>query len=184
MARIGKQPVAVPAGVKLQVGSESVTAEGPKGKVTVSVPRGISVSYDEPSRKITVGRESETRAQRALHGTIRSHLNNMVKGVAAGFTRRLEIHGIGYNAKLSGRVLELNVGFSKPVRMDIPEGLTVELPSATLVSISGANKALLGHFAASLRKIRPPEPYKGKGLRYEGEEVRRKAGKAFAGHEL
>jgi large subunit ribosomal protein L6 len=108
----------------------------------------------------------------------------MIKGVTEGFARRLEINGIGYNAKLNGRVLEVSVGFSKPVRMDIPAGLNVEMPNPTLIAVSGADKALLGHFAATLRKIRPPEPYKGKGIRYEGEEVRRKAGKAFVGHEL
>ena len=183
MSRIGKQPVAVPPGVKVQVVSGQVSAEGPKGKVAVSVPRGITVNYDQAAARLTIDRAGDSRAFRALHGTIRSHVNNMVKGVTQGFTRRLEINGIGYNAKLNGRVLEVAVGFSKPVRMDIPMGLTVELPSPTLIAITGADKALLGHFAASLHKIRPPEPYKGKGIRYEGEEVRRKAGKAFAGHE-
>jgi large subunit ribosomal protein L6 len=183
MSRIGKQPVVVPAGVKLQVAKDQVTAEGPKGKVSVAVPRGITVVFDESARRITVDRAADDRQHRALHGTIRSLLNNMVKGVSQGFARRLEINGIGYNAKLNGRVLEVSVGFSKPVRVDIPVGLAVDLPNPTLINITGADKGLLGHFASSLRKIRPPEPYKGKGLRYEGEEVRRKAGKAFVGHE-
>ena len=184
MSRIGRQPVAVPAGVKVQIGQGEVTVEGPKGKVTVAVPRGITVSYDEPTAKVTVNRSGESRQERALHGTIRSHINNMVRGASQGFTRRLEINGIGYNAKLNAGALDIAVGFSKPVHMEIPAGLKVELPNPTVISISGADKALLGHFAATLRKIRPPEPYKGKGLRYEGEAVRRKAGKAFAGHEL
>jgi large subunit ribosomal protein L6 len=184
MSRIGKQPVVVPAGVKLQVLTDQVTAEGSKGKVSVAVPRGITVAFDETTRRITVSRAAEDRQHRALHGTIRSLLNNMVKGVSEGFVRRLEINGIGYNAKLNGRVVELSVGFSKPVRVDIPAGLAVDLPNPTIINITGADKELLGQFTSSLRKIRPPEPYKGKGLRYEGEEVRRKAGKAVAGHEL
>ena len=183
MSRIGKQPVAVPAGVKVQVTPDQVIVEGSKGKVSLAVPSGITVNYDQAAARLTVVRAGDARQERALHGTIRSHINNMVKGVTEGFTKRLEINGIGYNAKLQGRVLEVAVGFSKPVRQDIPEGLTVQVVNPTLISITGADKQMLGHFAATLRKIRPPEPYKGKGIRYEGEEVRRKAGKAFVGHE-
>ena len=183
MSRIGKQPVAVSAGAKIQLDSDQITVEGPKGKVSLALPQGVKVRHDESAGSIIVERDDDSRQCRALHGTIRSLISNMVQGVTEGFTRRLEINGIGYNAKLNGRVVELNVGFSKPVRMPIPEGLDVVLPNPTIIAITGADKALLGHFAASLRKVRPPEPYKGKGLKYEGEVIRRKAGKAFAGHE-
>ena len=184
MSRIGKQPVVVPAGVKVQLSATQIAAEGPKGKVAVAVPTGITVDYDEAARQISVQRCDDSRQQRALHGTIRSLINNMITGVSQSFNCRLEIHGLGYSAKLDGRILELNLGFSKPVRMTIPEGLEVELPNPTLIALSGADKHLLGHFAAIIRKKRPPNPYKGKGIRYENEEIRRKAGKAFAGHEL
>jgi len=184
MSRIGKQPVVVPAGVKVNLVAECVSAEGPKGKVSVPVPQGITVKYDQDAKQIIVERQTDSREHRSLHGTIRSLVSNMVTGVSEGFARRLEIHGLGYNAKLDGRTLELNLGFSDPVRMEIPEGLDVELPNPTVVHITGADKHLVGHFAATIRKKRPPNPYKDKGIRYEREEVRRKAGKAFVGHEL
>lgn len=184
MSRVGKQPVVVPAGVKVQIAPDKITVEGPKGMVSTAVPEGITVSYDEAVREVTVRRRDDSRQHRSSHGTIRSLVNNMVIGVSQGFTRRLEIHGLGYNAKLDGRVIELNLGFSNPVRLDIPDGVEVELPNPTLISASGPDKAVLGEFAATVRKTRKPEPYKGKGIRYEGEAIRRKAGKAFAGHEL
>ena len=184
MSRIGKQPVVVPAGVKVQVAPDRITVEGPKGVVLTMVPEGITVSYDEAAREVTVCRASDIRQHRASHGTIRSLVNNAVTGVSQGFTRRLEIHGLGYNAKVEGRIIELNVGYSNPVRVEIPNGVEVELPNPTLISASGPDKAVLGEFAATVRKTRKPEPYKGKGIRYEGEAIRRKAGKAFAGHEL
>lgn len=184
MSRIGKQPVVVPAGVKVQIAPDRITIEGPKGVVSTAVPEGITVSYDEAVREVAVQRMSDARQHRASHGTIRSLVNNAVIGVSQGFTRRLEIHGLGYNASVDGRVIELNVGYSNSVRLDIPDGVEVKLPNPTLISASGPDKAVLGEFAATVRKARKPEPYKGKGIRYEGENIRRKAGKAFAGHEL
>ena len=183
MSRIGKQPVVVPPGVKVQLSPGKIAAEGPKGKVSTDIPEGVTVNHDEAARLITVQRADDSRQNRTLHGTIRSLINNMIVGVSEGFSRRLEIYGLGYNAQVDGRVLELNLGFSKPVRVPIPEGLTVELPNPTLIAVAGADKQVLGQFAATVRKSRPPNPYKGKGIRYENEEIRRKAGKAFVGQE-
>ena len=183
MSRIGKQPVAVPPGVKVQISPGKITAEGPKGKVSTAIPEGITVDHDESAQRITVLRADDSRQYRTLHGTIRSLISNMIVGVSEGFGRRLEIHGLGYNARVDGQVLELNLGFSKPQRVPIPEGLNIELPNPTLIAVTGADKQVLGQFAATVRKTRPPNPYKGKGIRYENEKIRRKAGKAFAGQE-
>ena len=184
MSRIGKRPVLVPSGVKVECQGQQLKVQGPKGTVSLSVHPEISIQYDQAAGKIVLGRPSDSRSHRALHGTMRSLVNNMVSGAAKGFARRLEVHGVGYTAKLNGRQLQLTVGYSEPVNMAIPEGVTVELPNPTLILLSGAEKRTLGQFASEIRRVRPPEPYKGKGIRYEGQVVRRKAGKAFVGHEL
>ena len=177
MSRIGKKPVPVPRGVKVDLQGNTIRVEGPKGKLAWRFPDPIRVQIDDGM--IVVSRSSDERQNRALHGLARALIANMVKGVVDGFERRLEIVGVGYNAKVDGRELHLQVGFANTVVKPIPEGIQVELPNPTHVVIRGADKRDVGQFAAEVRKVRPPEPYKGKGIRYEGERVRRKAGKAF-----
>lgn len=184
MSRIGKKPVTVPAGVKVELRGQELSVQGPKGKVSLSVHPEIGVSYDQAHARLVLTRPSESTRHRTLHGTMRSLVNNMVCGAAQGFARRLEVHGVGYSAKLAGRQLQLLVGFSQPVLLAIPEGVTVELTNPTLMVISGADKDQVGQFAAQIYRVRPPEPYKGKGIRREGQVVRRKVGKAVVGHEL
>jgi large subunit ribosomal protein L6 len=181
MSRIGKKPVAVPANVKVALSGCAVTVEGPLGKLQYEHRPEVSVAFDEAARRLVVSRRGDERAARAFHGLTRALLANMVEGVTKGYRKSLEIVGVGYSAKLQGQVLVLNIGFAHPVVMPIPEGLKVELPSATQVVIKGADKQLVGEFAAEVRAVRKPEPYQGKGIRYSGEVVRRKAGKAFAG---
>lgn len=179
MSRIGKMPVAVPSGVDVAISGQNVTVKGPKGSLVRQFPERVAISLDGGTATVT--RADETRQARALHGLSRALLNNMVVGVSDGFKRDLEIIGVGYRALLKGRDLELQVGFSHPVNFPAPEGITFEVPEPTKVSISGIDKELVGQVAANIRKIRPPEPYKGKGVRYVGEVVRRKAGKAGRG---
>ena len=194
MSRIGKLPVAIPAGVTVSIKNQSIEVKGPKGTLTVQVPPGINAS--EGGGSVTFARSSDERAVRALHGLARALLANMIKGVTDGFSKSLEVIGVGYSAKVQGRDLLVSVGFSQPVKMTIPEGLDVPAPTTanismtgvgsvpvTTLTIRGADKQQVGQFAASIRAIRPPEPYKGKGIRYKGEEVRKKAGKAMAGAE-
>jgi len=194
MSRIGKLPVAIPAGVTVSIKNQSIEVKGPKGTLTVQVPPGINAS--EGGGSVTFARSSDERAVRALHGLARALLANMIKGVTEGFSKSLEVIGVGYSAKVQGRDLLVSVGFSQPVKMTIPEGLDVPAPTTanismtgvgsvpvTTLTIRGADKQKVGQFAASIRAIRPPEPYKGKGIRYKGEEVRKKAGKAMAGAE-
>ena len=194
MSRIGKLPVAIPAGVTVSIKNQSIEVKGPKGTLAAQVPQGISASQDGSS--VTFARSSDERAVRALHGLARALLANMIKGVTEGFSKSLEVIGVGYSAKVQGRDLLVSVGFSQPVKMTIPEGLDVPAPTTanismtgvgsvpvTTLTIRGADKQQVGQFAASIRAIRPPEPYKGKGIRYKGEEVRKKAGKAMAGAE-
>lgn len=180
MSRIGKKPVAVPAAVKVAVSPASVHVEGPKGKLDVIVPPGITVHWDDKARVLKVDRPSDNKTDRALHGLARALLANAVFGVVNGYAAALEIQGVGYNARVQGNKLLLTVGFANVIERVIPAGLTVVTPQPTKIQISGADKQMVGHFAADVRKVRPPEPYKGKGIRYEGEVVRRKAGKAFA----
>jgi len=183
MSRIGKQPVPVPSGVKVAIDGQVINVEGPKGKLLFKMAEGVSASLDPEKKQVVVKRASDLRLHKALHGLTRSLIFNMVKGVTEGYARKLEIVGVGYNAKVQGKDLALTVGFAAPVKLVIPDGLTVTAPAPTSVVIQGADKQKVGEFAAVVRRVRPPEPYKGKGIRYEGEVVKRKAGKAFVAAE-
>jgi large subunit ribosomal protein L6 len=176
MSRVGKNPIQVPSGVDIKVNGLDVTVKGPKGELKRRFHERVSISIDDGVA--TVDRGDESRQSRALHGLSRALLANMVTGVSEGFRRELEIQGVGYRAQLKGRDLELQVGFSHPVTIPAPAGITFEVPEPTKVSVSGIDKEMVGQVAANVRKVRPPEPYKGKGIRYAGEYVRRKAGKA------
>jgi large subunit ribosomal protein L6 len=175
MSRIGKRPIEVPAGVTVTVDPGRVTVHGPKGELRQVVPQRISITQDDG--RITVTRPTERGDDRALHGLTRTLVANMVEGVTKGFEKRLEIQGVGYRAAMSGSNLELQVGYSHPVRITPRQGIEFEVPAPTQVVVRGIDKQLVGQTAAEIRKVRPPEPYKGKGIRYEGEFVRRKVGK-------
>jgi large subunit ribosomal protein L6 len=179
MSRIGKQPVAYPAGVKVQITEGTVHIEGPKGKLAMEWNRAMRVEHDEKAKALRVSRPDDERMSRALHGLTRSLLANMIQGVTKGFEKRLKIEGIGYQARMEKKALVLTVGFANAIGMTPPEGVTVELPDPTTIVIRGADKQKVGQFAAEVRKVRKPEPYKGKGIRYENEQVRRKEGKSF-----
>jgi len=178
MSRIGNWAVDVPSGVELKVEGGRFHVKGPKGQLERPVPAGISVEMAEGKAKLK--RPDEKKVTRSNHGLARALLANMVTGVTDGFTRVLEITGVGYRADASGKTLNLNLGFSHPIAVDIPEGLKVSVENSVLVTIEGIDKELVGQFAADVRAFRPPEPYKGKGIRYQGEYVRRKVGKAGA----
>jgi len=178
MSRIGKLPIVIPEGVNVAIDGQNVTVTGPKGTLTRTVVPSISVKVEDG--QIVVTRPDDEAQNRAYHGLTRALLNNMVIGVSTGFTRNLEIIGVGYRAQMQGEKLVLNVGKSHPVEFVAPEGVTITCPSNTKISITGMDKDVLGVFAANIRACRPPEPYKGKGIRYEGEYVRRKAGKTGA----
>jgi large subunit ribosomal protein L6 len=175
MSRIGKQPIEIPDGVNVAVDPGRVTVNGPLGELTQMVPARIKV--EKQDGQLVVTRPTERGDDRALHGLTRSLVANMVEGVTSGFEKRLEIQGVGYRASLRGTALELNVGFSHPVVLDAPAGITFEVPTQTEVIIKGIDKQQVGEIAAEVRDVRPPEPYKGKGIRYQGEYVRRKVGK-------
>ena len=185
MSRIGKKPVKVESGVKVTPsrhdGGTRIAVEGPKGKLSFDFRR--EVSFEVQGDEIVVRRNGDSAFERAYHGTARALLGNMVRGVHQGFQKRLEIVGVGYNAKVQGKKLVLQIGFTHTVDMPIPDGLTVETPAPTQIAVSGANKQMVGEFAARVRKVRPPEPYKGKGIRYQGEQITRKAGKTFGSGE-
>ncbi len=181
MSRIGKKPVPVPAGVEVQVEGHTVRVKGAHGELSLNVRPEIQVEFDEQARELRVRRPDDRRRHRELHGLTRSLINNMVQGVTQPFEKRLEIVGVGYQAFLNGQVLELQVGFANTVRMPIPPGVTCELPDSTHIVLRSPDKQAVGQFAAEIRSVRPPEPYKGKGIRYQGEHIRRKAGKMFAG---
>jgi large subunit ribosomal protein L6 len=176
MSRIGKMPVTVPSGVDVKVDGTQVTVKGSKGELSREFTDRVSFSMDDGV--ITVGREDDTRESRALHGLSRALLANMVEGVSEGFSKVLEIQGVGYRASLKGSDIELLVGFSHPVNVKAPKGITFDVPEPTRIIVTGIDKEQVGQVAADIRKVRPPEPYKGKGIRYSGEYVRRKAGKA------
>ncbi|HWB89825.1 MAG TPA: 50S ribosomal protein L6 [Acidimicrobiia bacterium] len=176
MSRIGNQPVELPEGVDVQIRGNAVTVKGSKGELSRSFNERIGFDVDD--RVITVTRPDDERESRALHGLSRALLYNMVVGVSDGFRKELEIHGVGYRAALKGENIELQVGFSHTVEVKAPEGITFEVPEQTRIVVSGIDKEKVGEVAAGIRKVRPPEPYKGKGIRYSGEYVRRKAGKA------
>jgi large subunit ribosomal protein L6 len=180
MSRIGRQPVPMPANVKVSVADSTIQVEGPKGKLSLNYRSEIDVKVDEAGRQVLVSRGDDERQTRALHGLTRSLIANMVEGVTNGYTKKLEIVGVGYQAQLKGaNTVALQVGFANQIVLQAPPGVSVVVPDATHVTISGTDKQAVGQFAAVVRKVRPPEPYKGKGIRYEGEVVRRKAGKAF-----
>jgi large subunit ribosomal protein L6 len=175
MSRIGKKPIEVPEAVTISVASGRVTVNGPKGELTQAISPDMKVEQDNGT--LTVERPTDRGEHRALHGLTRSLIANMVEGVTDGFEKRLEIQGVGYRAKLQGKNLELALGYSHPVAMPAPEGIEFEVPQPTEVVVRGIDKQLVGETAAQIRKKRPPEPYKGKGIRYSGEYVRRKVGK-------
>jgi large subunit ribosomal protein L6 len=175
MSRIGKKPIEVPAGVLVSIDAGRVTVSGPKGELRQSVPQRMQISQEDGT--LTVSRPTERGEDRALHGLTRTLIANMVEGVTNGFEKRLEIQGVGYRATLAGTNLELQVGYSHPVRITPREGISFEVPVPTQVVVRGIDKQVVGQTAAEIRKVRPPEPYKGKGIRYQGEYVRRKVGK-------
>ncbi|HEV2591559.1 MAG TPA: 50S ribosomal protein L6 [Gaiellaceae bacterium] len=175
MSRIGKRPIEVPAGVIVSVDPGRVTVSGPKGELRQQVPVRMQIAQEEGT--VTVTRPTERGEDRALHGLTRTLIANMVEGVTNGFEKRLEIQGVGYRAALAGTNLELQVGYSHSVRIVPREGISFEVPIPTQIIVRGIDKQVVGQTAAEIRKVRPPEPYKGKGIRYEGEFVRRKVGK-------
>jgi large subunit ribosomal protein L6 len=177
MSRIGKAPVTVPAGVEVSIADRTITVKGPKGTLSRQIPGEIEVSVDEGV--LTCTRPNDERFHRAQHGLTRSLVNNMVVGVTDGFKKNLEIVGVGYRAEAQGpNALRLNLGFSHPVNVKAPEGITFEVPVPTQIVVNGIDKEVVGQVAADIRSIRKPEPYKGKGVKYAGERVLRKAGKA------
>ena len=177
MSRIGLMPVPLPKGVTVNIEGSTVHVKGPKGELVRTLNPEMQIKLED--NRLLVERPTDQRRHRALHGLTRSLLNNMVLGVSQGFTRRLEIEGVGYRAEVQGKNLVLNVGFSHPVVVEPPSGISFEVEKGTRVfSVLGADKEMVGEMAARIRRIRPPEPYKGKGIRYQGEHVRRKAGKA------
>lgn len=177
MSRIGKQPITIPQGVQVTVAENNLVAvKGPKGELSEQINPDIKVNIND--NVITVERPSDKKDHRALHGLSRALIANMLEGVTKGYEKKLQIIGVGYRAQKKGKVLNLQLGFSHPVDMEDPEGIEVETPSQTEIIVRGINKQKVGNYAAKIRELRPPEPYKGKGIRYVGEYVRRKEGKA------
>ena len=189
MSRIGKKPVAVPDGVKVAVAGRTVSVEGPKGKVSMTHRREVTVSVDAAAKKVIVTRNGDDRLSRSLHGLTRSLVANMIEGCAKGYTKSLEVYGVGYGVQVQGKKLNLKCGLSHPAVFEIPAGVAVavQTPQArgdnepARFTVTGADKQAVGEFAARVRHARPPEPYKGKGVRYARERIRRKVGKAFVG---
>lgn len=175
MSRVGKKPIEIPAGVTVTIDGSTVTVKGAKGELTRTFNQDMQISVEE--NILTVVRPSDSKAHRTLHGTTRALLNNMVEGVSKGFERGLELIGVGYRASKSGNNLVLNVGYSHPVEITPEAGIEIEVPANTKIIVKGVDKQRVGELAANIRAVRAPEPYKGKGIRYEGEVVRRKEGK-------
>ena len=175
MSRIGNKVVVLPAGVEVKQDGNDVTVKGPKGELTRTFSSDIKMNIE--GNEVTFTRPDDSKEMKTIHGTTRANFNNMVIGVSEGFKKGLELIGVGYRAQLQGSKLVLNVGYSNPVEMNAPTGVTVEVPSNTSIVVSGTSKEMVGEFAANIRGVRPPEPYKGKGIRYVGEFVRRKEGK-------
>ncbi len=178
MSRIGKQPIAIPAGVTVAAKDGQIHVKGPKGESMINVDSQMSIAIE--GGEVAVTRPNDLARNRSLHGLTRSLIANAVEGVSNGFSRKLEIVGVGFRAQLLGRNLQLNLGFSHPVVFLLPEDITVNVPEPTKIEVVGHDKQLVGQVAAKIRKLRPPEPYKGKGVKYEGEQIRRKAGKTAA----
>jgi len=178
MSRLGKLPVQLPSGVKTRLEAGVFMVEGPKGKLQLPVPEGIQLNIQET--KIESSRSDDSAKQKAMHGLIRTLVNNMVKGVSTGFSKKLIIKGVGYRAQVKGKEIALTLGFSHPVNFPLPEGVTAKVEANTNLTLESANKELLGEVCAKIRALRPPEPYQGKGIRYDDEVIRRKAGKSAA----
>ncbi len=176
MSRLGKKPVAVPSGVKIALKDGVITVEGPKGKLSLNLP--ATISFEQKDSNVFFTAKDETKPTSALHGTIRALTVNMIKGVTVGFSKTLIIEGVGYKAQVQGKNLKLNVGFSHPVEYLIPEGIKIDASKQVEIVITGIDKVQVGQVAAEIRDICPPEPYKGKGIRYSDERIRRKVGKA------
>lgn len=178
MSRIGKKPITVPKNVKVGINGNTVSVEGPKGKLAYEAPTDIKAQI--VGEQIIVSRNSDDKSIMALHGLTRTLINNMIVGVTSGFQKELEIQGVGFRAQVSGKKLVMQLGFSHPVEFHIPEGIVIETPKPTQIMIKGIDKQRVGEVAAEIRAVYPPEPYKGKGIRYLGEHVRKKVGKAVA----
>lgn len=178
MSRIGRKPVILPSGVKVESKDNVLTVTGDKGNLSLSIPFMIEIEVKE--KEIVVSRKSEEKKVRSLHGTIRALVNNMVVGVSQGFKKELDIVGMGYKVQMKGNTLQMQIGFSHPVNMDAPEGLKVSTPAVNKIIVEGIDRHKVGQFAAHVRAVYPPEPYKGKGIRYTDEVVRKKLGKAMA----
>jgi large subunit ribosomal protein L6 len=180
MSRIGKQPIIYASGIKVQIADGKVRVEGPKGKLELVYHPNMKVELDDKTRTIKVTRPDDERLNRSLHGLTRSLIANMVEGVTKGYEKRLKIEGIGYQARMDKKTVVLTVGYANAIELTPPDGVTVSLPDPTTIVVTGADKQKVGQFAAEIRASRKPEPYKGKGVRYENEQVRRKEGKSFA----
>ena len=179
MSRIGRSPIALPSSVNVKQEQAHLNFEGPKGKLSLTLPTPLSATLKD--RQLQIQRSSEEKSVKALHGLYRALAANMVRGVSEGFSKELEVVGVGYRAQAQNKQLTLQVGFSHPVQVPIPEGITIETPKPTTILIKGSDKQVVGQLAATIRRIAPPEPYKGKGIKYAGEVIRRKAGKAATG---
>ena len=179
MSRLGKLPVKIPGGVKVKLEGDLFSAEGPKGKLNYQIPAEIKLSVEEA--EIKTERNGDSANEKAKHGLVRSLVNNIIQGVSEGFEKKLEIKGVGYRAAVKGKSLNLNLGFSHPVNFPLPDTVTAKVEGATTVVLQSPDKQLLGNVAATIRALRPPEPYQGKGIKYSDEQIRRKAGKSAAG---
>ena len=178
MSRVGKRPIEIPKGAKVALDKKKISIEGPLGKLSFNIHFRITVEVKD--NNIIVTRPSDSKVDRALHGTTRAIINNMIKGVTEGYSKQLEIQGVGYRAQIAGKNLNMNLGFSHQVEYPMPEGITIETPKPNIILVKGVDKAKVGEVAAEIRDFYRPEPYKGKGIRYTGEYVRRKVGKKVA----
>lgn len=189
MSRIGKKPIDLPGGVKVAISGNNISITGPKGTLSMAHAKGVKVTHDSTASMIKVERDSDSAQHRALHGTTRALLNNIVVGVTTGYQQKMEVYGTGYSVAMVGQNVELKVGYSHPIKVPIPTGIkvAVEVPAAkgdetpAKLTVDGIDKQVIGSFCRAIKDARQPEPYKGKGVRYAGEQIRRKAGKAFAG---
>nr|YP_010338505.1 ribosomal protein L6 [Rhodaphanes brevistipitata]UNJ18455.1 ribosomal protein L6 [Rhodaphanes brevistipitata] len=179
MSRIGKRSILIPAKVEIKINQQEVVAKGPQGELRQVIPNLIEIVYEAST--VTLKKKEDSRKAQQLYGLSRTLFNNLVIGVSKGFTRKLEISGVGYRSQLEGKNLILNMGYSHPVVIKPPEGISISVEKNTMITVSGANKELVGQVAANIRNVRPPEPYKGKGIRYTGETIKRKVGKAGRG---